>query len=193
MERHRDGEASDLELRRLFSEAIGLQDPCKPRRLSSHPKRSGLNHHRLSLWKRVLPSGVRYSRSQSSRHSVGRVMAFRLLPVCDLLACPGNAGWYPKGCGMKWVVVFWGKKGAEFTLLFGVLIMTLVKEIPVAVVAKLIGEHDTKLWRDLHHEGGLGRGRSPPSEEGESGCDGKPPWPQLRDSVLQSGGEVASV
>ena len=57
---------------------------------------------------------------------------------------------------MKWVVVFWGKKGAEFTLLFEVLIMTLVKEIPVAVVAKLIGEHDTKLWRDLHHEGGLG-------------------------------------
>lgn len=29
--------------------------------------------------------------------------------------------------------------------------MALVKEMPVASVAELIGEHDTRLWRIIHH------------------------------------------
>lgn len=35
--------------------------------------------------------------------------------------------------------------------MFESLLLTLCKEIPVAKVAELVGEHDTRLWRILHH------------------------------------------
>ena len=53
--------------------------------------------------------------------------------------------------GVKQVQVPWARPGSGFTLLFEALIMTLVQAMPVASVAKLVGEHDTKLWRLLHH------------------------------------------
>lgn len=53
--------------------------------------------------------------------------------------------------GVKQVQVPWARPGSSFTLLFEVQIMTLVQAMPVASVAKLVGEHDTKLWRLLHH------------------------------------------
>ena len=43
------------------------------------------------------------------------------------------------------MAVPWARKGSGFTLLFEALIMALVREMPVAAVARLIGEHDTKL------------------------------------------------
>ena len=57
----------------------------------------------------------------------------------------------PNGCGVKKVEVPWARPGSGFTLLFEALIMALVREMPVAAVAKLIGEHDTRLWRIIHH------------------------------------------
>jgi len=56
-----------------------------------------------------------------------------------------------KGCGTKRIEVPWARSGSGFTLLFESLLLTLCKEIPVAKVAELIGEHDTRLWRMLHH------------------------------------------
>jgi transposase len=53
--------------------------------------------------------------------------------------------------GVKQVQVPWARPGSGFTILFEALIMTLVQAMPVASVAKLVGEHDTKLWRLLHH------------------------------------------
>jgi len=57
----------------------------------------------------------------------------------------------PNGCGVKKVEVPWARPGSGFTLLFEALIMALVREMPVAAVAELIGEHDTRLWRIIHH------------------------------------------
>jgi hypothetical protein len=37
------------------------------------------------------------------------------------------------------------------TLLFEALVMALVTSMPVARVARMVGEHDTKLWRVIHH------------------------------------------
>lgn len=54
-------------------------------------------------------------------------------------------------CGIKTVDVPWARQRSGFTLLFESLIMTLVKEMPVATIATLIGEHDTRIWRVLHH------------------------------------------
>ena len=56
-----------------------------------------------------------------------------------------------QGCGVKRVEVPWSRAGSGFTLLFEALIMALVREMPVAAVAKLMGEHDTRLWRIVHH------------------------------------------
>ena len=38
-----------------------------------------------------------------------------------------------------------------FTLLFEALAMTLMTAMPVAAAARLMGEHDTRMWRVLHH------------------------------------------
>jgi transposase len=45
------------------------------------------------------------------------------------------------------VSVPWAKPGSGFTLMFEAAVMMLVKEMPVAVVAEMLGEVDTRLWR----------------------------------------------
>lgn len=53
--------------------------------------------------------------------------------------------------GIKTVEVPWARKGSGFTLLFEALLMVLVREMPVNAVARLVGEHDSRLWRVLRH------------------------------------------
>jgi transposase len=54
-------------------------------------------------------------------------------------------------CGVKLLPVPWARPGSGFTLLFEAMIMALVKAMPVKTVAAYVGEHDTRLWRILHH------------------------------------------
>lgn len=54
-------------------------------------------------------------------------------------------------CGVKKVSVPWAREGGGFTLLFEALVMALVSAMPVNAVARLVDEHDTKLWRVIHH------------------------------------------
>jgi transposase len=53
--------------------------------------------------------------------------------------------------GVRQVKVPWARERSGFTLLFEALVMALVKEMPVAAVAELIGESDMRVWRVLHH------------------------------------------
>ncbi len=53
--------------------------------------------------------------------------------------------------GIKTVDVPWARKGSGFTLMFEGLIMMLVREMTVNAVARLVGEHDTRIWRVLNH------------------------------------------
>lgn len=55
------------------------------------------------------------------------------------------------GCGVKAIEVPWARPGSGFTLLFEALIMVLVREMPVAQVAELLGVPDTRLWRTIRH------------------------------------------
>ena len=50
---------------------------------------------------------------------------------------------------VKTVDVPWGRAGSGFTLMMEGVILSLVKHMPVATVAKEIGEHDTRIWRVL--------------------------------------------
>jgi transposase len=53
--------------------------------------------------------------------------------------------------GTLQVKVPWARERSDFTLLFEALVMALVKEMPVKAIGRLVGEHDTKIWRIVHH------------------------------------------
>ncbi len=53
--------------------------------------------------------------------------------------------------GVRQVGVPWARPDAGFTLLFEALLMAMLAEMPVKAVAHVVGEHDTRLWRVLHH------------------------------------------
>ena len=53
--------------------------------------------------------------------------------------------------GVRQVALPWARPGSGFTLLFEALVMALVAEMPVAAVAELVGEHDTRIGRVVHH------------------------------------------
>jgi transposase len=56
-----------------------------------------------------------------------------------------------RNCGVRLVNVPWARAGSGFTLLFEAFAMTLVTAMPVAAAARLVGEHDTRLWRVVQH------------------------------------------
>ena len=45
----------------------------------------------------------------------------------------------------------WARVGSGFTLMLEGVILTLVKHMSVSAVAKEIGEHDTRIWRDISY------------------------------------------
>jgi transposase len=67
-------------------------------------------------------------------------------------------------CGIKQVNVPWARPDSGFTLLFEAMVMTRVCAMPVKAVARIVGEHDTRLWRVVHHYVDEGRARTDASE-----------------------------
>jgi transposase len=56
-----------------------------------------------------------------------------------------------ENCGIKTVSVPWARPDSGFTLLFEAMVMTMVSAMPVKAVARMVDEHDTRLWRVVHH------------------------------------------
>ena len=54
-------------------------------------------------------------------------------------------------CAIKTINVPWARPDSGFTLLFEALVMTMISAMPVKAVARMVGEHDTRLWRVVHH------------------------------------------
>jgi transposase len=52
---------------------------------------------------------------------------------------------------VKQVEVPWARPQSGFTLMFEALIMALAREMPVAAIGALVGEHDTRMWRIVRH------------------------------------------
>jgi transposase len=67
-------------------------------------------------------------------------------------------------CGIRQVNVPWARPDSGFTLLFEAVVMTMVSAMPVAAVARIVDEHDTRLWRVVHHYVDEGRARTDASE-----------------------------
>jgi transposase len=54
-------------------------------------------------------------------------------------------------CGVKQVLPPWAREGSGFTLLFEAFLLSMAKAMPVANVAEIVDEHDTRIWRVLDH------------------------------------------
>lgn len=52
---------------------------------------------------------------------------------------------------VRQVEVPWARPQSGFTLMFEALIMAFAREMPVAAISALVGEHDTRLWRVVRH------------------------------------------
>jgi len=89
------------------------------------------------------PSPVHDTAERRWRHlDFFQHQAFLVAPV-PRVRCPDGK--------VRTVSVPWARPGSGFTLLFEALIMTLAPEMPVRAMAALVGEHDTRLWRVIHH------------------------------------------
>ncbi|MGH3739637.1 MAG: ISL3 family transposase [Micromonosporaceae bacterium] len=53
--------------------------------------------------------------------------------------------------GVRQVGVPWARPGSGFTLLFEALLLEFAPHMPVAAIARMVGEHDTRVWRVLEH------------------------------------------
>lgn len=73
--------------------------------------------------------------------------------------------------GVRQVDVPWARPGSGFTLLFEAFVMALAAEMPVNAVARIVGEHDTRLWRVVRHHVGEAHRAQDWSEVGELGVD----------------------
>jgi transposase len=62
-------------------------------------------------------------------------------------------------CGVKTITVPWSRADSGFTLLFEAMLMAMIPAMPVAAVARIVDEHDTRLWRVVHHYVEQGRAR----------------------------------
>ena len=62
-------------------------------------------------------------------------------------------------CGVKTISVPWSRADSGFTLLFEAMLMAMIPAMPVAAVARIVDEHDTRLWRVVHHYVEQGRAR----------------------------------
>jgi transposase len=54
-------------------------------------------------------------------------------------------------------VTLWARPGSGFTLLFEVLVLSFAAVMPVAKVAGMTREQDTRIWRVLEHHGHAAR------------------------------------
>jgi transposase len=73
--------------------------------------------------------------------------------------------------GTRQVTLAWARPGSGFTLLFEALLMALLAQMPVKAVADLVSEHDTRLWRLLHHHVEAARAKVSMAEVSRVGVD----------------------
>lgn len=74
-------------------------------------------------------------------------------------------------CGVKAVEVPWARPGSGFTFWFEALVMALIREMPVNAAARLVREHDTRLWRIVRHYVAVARAEADFSDVRAVGLD----------------------
>jgi transposase len=146
-----------MDFLKLFEAALGLTPPWKIEGVTFDPKAEGGGAVEIRL---TFPRGSRFpcpecqalcpahdTHEQRWRHlNFFQYRAFLVAPI-PRTSC--------KEHGVRtFVGVSWAREGSGFTLLFEALVMLVAREMPVAAIARMTGEHDTRLWRliDAHVE-----------------------------------------
>lgn len=73
--------------------------------------------------------------------------------------------------GVHLVAVPWARPGSGFTLLMEVAMLTFAKQMPIAPLAAMAREHDTRVWRVIEHHVGASRAGLDFSEVTQVGMD----------------------
>jgi transposase len=135
----------------LFQAALGLSAPWQVTSVEFDPERK-----RLDL--RVdFPKGSTFScpecdraglKAHDTEEKTWRHLDFfqheaHLTARAPRVVCPEHK--------VRLVALPWARERSGFTLLFEALIMAMVREMPVATLAGLVGESDMRIWRVVHH------------------------------------------
>jgi transposase len=158
----------DLE---LFSRALGLQEPWRVVETSFDPEQRRLDLRldfergaRFACPVCERPGCEVHDTSEKSwRHLDFFQHQAYLTARVPRVRCPEH--------GVHQVELAWARAGSGFTLLFEALLMALVAEMPVRAVAELVGEHDTRVWRVVHHYVDAARAREDLSTVARVGID----------------------
>lgn len=135
----------------LFQAALGIAAPWQVTEASFDPESGRLDIH-LDF-----PRGARFACPESdegacavhdTEHKTWRHLNFfqhqaYLHGRVPRISCPTH--------GVRQVAVPWARPGSGFTLLFEALLLELAPHMPVAAIARMVGEHDTRVWRVLEH------------------------------------------
>ena len=134
----------------LFTAALGLVRPWKCDRVefSGEPKKLdlGIDFERGSQLK--CPECGKMSPVHDTVEKRWRHLNF-FQYECELVArvprikCEKD--------GVRLVELPWARSGSGFTLMFEALTMALCQQMPVADVAEILGEQDTRLWRVIQY------------------------------------------
>jgi transposase len=142
-----------MDFLKLFEAALGLTPPWKIEKVTFDPKAEGGGAVEIRL---TFPRGSRFpcpecqgpcpahdTHEQRWRHlNFFQYQAFIVAPI-PRVDCPTHGVQTFSG-------VSWARAGSGFTLLFEAFVMLLASEMPVMAIARMTGEHDTRLWRLIH-------------------------------------------
>jgi transposase len=134
----------------LFTNALGLQSPWKVTDVSFDVDNGRLDIYisRIKENKVTCPvcgkeCSVHDSKDRTWRHL--NFFQYKAFIHCQVPRSNCNDH------GVKQVEVPWTRQGSGFTLLFEALVMTLVRNMPVNAVAKMIDLYSDRLWRIIDH------------------------------------------
>lgn len=134
----------------LFTNALGLKDPWEVTEVLFDPNESRIDIYiaREKGTKVTCPVCGKECPAHDSKERIWRHLNFfqyKAFIHCQVPRCNCNEH------GIKQVEVPWTRKDSGFTLLFEAFVMTLVKNMPVNAVAKLIGIYSDRIWRIIDH------------------------------------------
>jgi transposase len=135
---------------KLFTAALGLQPPWKVSKVDFNPGEGRLDMYisRKRGSKHPCPKceiecNVHDTQARTWRHL--NFFQYRAYIHCDTprIKCQTH--------GVLQVETPWSRPGSGFTLLFEAFMVELSKVMPINSLAKMVKEHDTRIWRVINH------------------------------------------
>jgi transposase len=160
-----------MDVNALFTQALGMASPWNVVELKFDPKHKRLDIHVDFAPGSTFPCSVcgtlckvHDTSPQTWRH----LNFFEHLTYISArqprTKCPND--------GVKVAAVPWARAGSGFTLLYEAMVVEMGRNgLTVTAIGRIVGEHDTRIWRILEHYVDEARGRADFSEVERVGVD----------------------